>query len=233
MSDKDKKDKKHKKDKDEIKKFAKKDKLSKSKQVETIDKDLLISDVISEKVLILFGSPKRNGHTRALVDSFIKARNLKADFIFVNSLNIKGCQGCLYCQSHDGECKPKDDMTDIYDKIKSAKKIIMAFPVYYGSLPGEYKCMIDRIFAVSSIRTINGRNVYGSIWKDTRDVFLIASHGNSIPQVKESVERIIKYFCVDTNSVLKGSYFSKPMDTNDIKDEKLFLEDLIIAGKDF
>lgn len=227
MSDKEKKDKKQKKEKE--KKSAKNNKLEVLKKHSDIEHNFNITS----KVLVLFGSPKKNGHTRAFVDSFIKARKLEAEFIFVNSLNIKGCQGCLYCQSHDGECKPKDDMTELYDKIKNAKKIIMAFPVYYGSLPGEYKCMIDRIFAVSSIRTISGKNVYGSIWKDTRDVFLIASHGNSIPQVKESVERIIKYFCIDTNSVLKGSYFSKPMDLNDIKDEKQYLEDLLNAAKDF
>ncbi|KAF0091116.1 MAG: putative NADPH-dependent FMN reductase [Fusobacteria bacterium] len=224
MSD---KEKKHKKDKE--KKSAKKDK----REIIKYHNDIQSNFNMAGKVLVLFGSPKKNGHTRALVDSFIKARKLEGEFVFVNGLNIKGCQGCLYCQSHDGECKPKDDMTDLYNKIKNAKKIIMAFPVYYGSLPGEYKCMIDRIYAVSSIRTISGKNVYGSIWKDTRDVFLIASHGNSIPQVKESVERIIKYFCIDTNSVLKGSYFSKPMDINDNKDGNLYIEDLLNAGKNF
>lgn len=224
MSD---KDKKHKKDKD--KKSDKKNKLEILKYHDNVGSDYNMAG----KVLVLFGSPKKNGHTRALVDSFIKVRKLEAEFIFVNSLNIKGCQGCLYCQSHNGECKPKDDMTELYNKIKNAKKIIMAFPVYYGSLPGEYKCMIDRIYAVSSIRTISGKNVYGSIWKDARDIFLIASHGNSIPQVKESVERVIKYFCIDTNSILKGSYFSKPTDINDIKDENLYIEELLNAGNDF
>lgn len=233
MSDKDKKDKKHKKDKDDKKKNDKKDKLLKSNQNIVIDTNFKNNDYVADKVLVLFGSPKKNGHTRSLVDSFIKARNLDAEFVFVNSLNIKGCQGCLYCQSHDGVCKPKDDMTDLYEKIRNAKKILMAFPIYYGSLPGEYKCMIDRIYAVSSIENIQGKNVYGSIWKESRDVFFIASHGNSIPQVKESIVRTIRYFCVDTNSVLKGFYFSKPTDTNDLKDEKLYLEDILIAGKDF
>ena len=227
MSDKEKKAKKNKSDKD--KKSSKKDKLDISKhqiQIEGYDEG-------DNKVLVLFGSPKKNGHTRTLVDAFIKARNLEAEFVYVNGLNIKGCQGCLYCQSHDGECKPKDDMTELYSKIKDARRIIMAFPIYYGSLPGEYKNMIDRMYAVSYIKNINGKNSYGSIWKETRDVFIIASHGNSIPQVKESVERIIRYFCVDTNSKLKGSYFSKPTDTNDLKDDKIYLEELLNAGKDF
>jgi NAD(P)H-dependent FMN reductase len=224
MSD---KEKKHKKDKE--KKNSKKDKHETMNLHSNIESDFNMAG----KVLVLFGSPKKNGHTRTIVDSFIKARNIEAEFIFVNSLNIKGCQGCLYCQSHNGECKPKDDMTDLYSKIRNAKKIIMAFPVYYGSIPGEYKCMIDRIYAVSSIRTVDGKNVYGSIWKETREVFLIASHGNSIPQVKDSVERIVKYFCVDTNSVLKGIYFSKPMDTNDVKNEDLYIQELLNSGKDF
>lgn len=225
MSD---KDKKHKKSKEE-----KNDKKIKSKYKKEIDDNLKNSHIAADRILVLFGSPRKNGHTKVLVDSFIRARNMEAEYVFVNSLNIKGCQGCQYCQSHDGDCKPKDDMTVLYEKIRNAKKIIMAFPIYYGSLPGEYKCMIDRIYAVSSISTSNGKNVYGSIWKETRDIFLIASHGNSISQVKESVERVIKYFCVDTNSVFRGSYFSKPMDINDIKEENLYIEDLLLAGKDF
>lgn len=229
MSDKDKKDKKHKKEKDEKKK---KEKLSKPSHNIVIDNKISTNN-IEDKVLILFGSPRKNGHTRSLVDTFIKARNLDAEYIFINNLNIKGCQGCLYCQSHDGECKPKDDMTILYEKIRNAKKIIMAFPVHYGSLPGEYKCMIDRVYAVSSIKNKEGKNLYGSIWKESRDLFIIASHGNSIPEVKESIVRTIRYFCVDTNSVLKGFYFSKPTDTNDLKDEDLYLKDILIAGKDF
>lgn len=227
MSDKEKKDKKNKSDKD--KKQSKKEKLDISKHQIQIEDDAQGGN----KVLVLFGSPRKNGHTKKVVDSFIKARNFNAEYVYVNAMNIKGCQGCLYCQSHGGECKPKDDMTELYSKIKYARKIIMAFPVYYGSLPGEYKCMIDRIYAVSSIEKIDGKNKYGSIWKETRDLFIIATHGNSIPQVKEAVERIIRYFCVDTNSKLTGTYFSRPTDINDLNDENSYLEDLLNAGKDF
>ena len=111
-----------------------------------------------EKVLVLFGSPRHNGNTRAIVDAFIEARNFEPEFVFVNQLNMKGCQGCLYCQSHGGECKPKDEMTPLYDKIKNAKKIIMAFPMFYASFPGEYKRMIDRLFAVSHMETDGKKN---------------------------------------------------------------------------
>ena len=107
MSDKEKKAKKNKSDKD--KKSGKKDRLDTMKHQIQNEGD----DEGAKKVLVLFGSPKKNGHTRTLVDTFIKARNLEAEFIFVNGLNIKGCQGCLYCQSHDGECKPKYDMTEL------------------------------------------------------------------------------------------------------------------------
>ena len=75
------------------------------------------------KVLVLFGSPSRKGNTRALVDALVEARGFEAEFVFVNYMNIRGCQSCLYCQSHGGECKVKDEMTSIYDKIKNAQKI--------------------------------------------------------------------------------------------------------------
>lgn len=186
-----------------------------------------------ESVLVLFGSPRKNGNTRKLVDAFIESRNLNAEYIFVNNLDIKGCIGCQYCQSHNGECKLKDDMTGLYSTIKDSRKIIIAFPIYYGSIPGKFKCMIDRLFAVSKINQIDGKNLYGSVWDDSRDIFLIVSHGNSIPQVLESVERVIKYVCVDTNSTFNCSYYSKPFDHFDINTDKTFIEDLIKIGNKF
>ncbi|MDD2371886.1 MAG: flavodoxin family protein [Firmicutes bacterium] len=214
---------------------GKKKKSDKHKSSDKHEKHELqdLSNGYGENALVLFGSPKKNGHTGKLVEAFLKVKNIEAEYIYVNNLEIKGCQGCLYCQSNDGDCKPKDDMTALYDKIKNAKKIIIAFPIYYGSIPGEFKCMIDRVFAVSSLEKIDGNNIYKSRWENTRDIFLIVSHGNSINPVLESVQRIIKYFCVDTNSVLKGSYFSKPMDMYDLKDDNSFIEDLLNASKEF
>ena len=185
------------------------------------------------KVLVLFGSPLRKGNTRALVDAFIEARGFEAEFVFVNSMNIKGCQGCLYCQSNSGECKVKDEMTPLYDKIKNTQKIIMAFPMFYASFPGEYKRMIDRLFAVSHMETEGKKNYYGSIWPKGRDIFVIISHGNSIEKVYESIIRSIRYMCIETNSTLKGWYFSPPCDFVDVKNDKSFLKDLLKAGEDF
>ena len=185
------------------------------------------------KVLVLFGSPKKNGNTRTIVDAFIEARGFDPEFIFINEMDIKGCQGCLYCHSHKGECKIEDEMTPLYEKIKNAKKIIMAFPMYYASFPGEYKMMIDRLFTAAHMETDGNKNFYGSFWKDGRDIFLIVSHGNSIEDVYESIIRSIKYMCIETNSTLKGWYFSPPCDFYNVKNDKSFVKDLLVAGKDF
>lgn len=185
------------------------------------------------KVLVLFGSPRKNGNTRAIVDEFIKERGFDAEFVFVNHMNILGCQGCLYCQTHGGECKYKDEMTPLYDKIRNAKKVIMAFPMFYATFPGEYKRMIDRLFAASHIETVGNKNYYSSTWKETRDVFLIVSHGNSIERVYESIVRSVRYMCIETNSTLKGWYFSPPCDFVNVRKDKSFIKDLLEAGKDF
>ncbi len=238
MSDKDKKNKKM------SEKLKKSDKGNKHDKHDKHDKHYLhdlhdlhdqlpITSINDEKVLVLFGSPKKNGHTGKLVDAYIKAKNIDAEYVYINNLNIKGCQGCLHCQSNDGECKPQDDMIALYGKIENAKKVIIAFPIYYGSIPGEFKCMIDGIFAVSSVEKVDGKNIYKSRWESTRDVFLIVSHGNSIKSVLDSVQRVIRYFCVDTNSVLKGSYFSKPTDMYDLKNDTSFIEDLVNASNEF
>ena len=60
-------------------------------------------------------------------------------------------------------------MQGLYEIIRDSKKILMVFPMFYGSMPGEFKVMIDRFFAKSRIEVVDGKNKYGSTWPKGRN----------------------------------------------------------------
>ena len=103
------------------------------------------------KILILNGSPRKNGKTASLVNAFTEgaksAGNEVKDF-YLPGMNISGCMGCEACKKNDGHCVQKDDMEEVNDAFLWADVIVFASPVYWGNISGQLKIAIDRLFAL-------------------------------------------------------------------------------------
>ena len=69
------------------------------------------------------------------------------DLVTLQGKNIKPCDGCFAC-SAKGICHIKDDMQDIYPKVINADGIIFSTPVFFWSVAGQTKCLIDRLYAL-------------------------------------------------------------------------------------
>lgn len=107
---------------------------------------------MAEKIVILNGSPRRNGNTSALAKAFTEgarsAGNTVTEF-FLNDMKIHGCRGC--CCGHSSKehpCVQKDDMEQIYPAVKESKVIILATPLYYWNMSGQIRTAVDRLFAL-------------------------------------------------------------------------------------
>jgi multimeric flavodoxin WrbA len=101
---------------------------------------------VSKKVLVLAGSPRKGGNSDLLCDAFIKgAREAghEAGKIYVGDLKIGGCKACYACRG-TGVCFQKDDMAGVLEKMVEADIIVLATPVYFYSLSGQLKTLIDR-----------------------------------------------------------------------------------------
>ena len=98
-------------------------------------------------VLVLNGSPKgQNSNTFTITKAFLDgASYFDAEIIDVYKLNIKPCAGCFACWNKTpGKCVIHDDMPGVLEKIISADIIVWSFPLYYFSVPGCLKNVIDR-----------------------------------------------------------------------------------------
>ncbi len=107
---------------------------------------------MSKKIVILNGSPRRQGNTSALIKSFTEgaeaAGNTVQEF-FLQKMEIKGCLSCCHGNNlNECPCVQKDDMAEIYPAIKEADVVVMASPLYYWTISAQLKVVIDRLFAL-------------------------------------------------------------------------------------
>ena len=103
-----------------------------------------------KKVLILSGSPRKNGNSDVLCDQFAKGAldaGNEVEKIRVTEKKIHPCLGCYYCKDHGGECVYKDDMADILQKIIDCDVLVLSSPVYFYSVCAQLKMVIDRCVA--------------------------------------------------------------------------------------
>ena len=99
-----------------------------------------------KKVLILSGSPRKDGNSDLLCSEFMRGAQESGNEvqkIFVRSKKIVPCNACYYCRDHGGKCALNDDMSEILDAMQAADVIVMASPVYFYSINAQMKIIID------------------------------------------------------------------------------------------
>ena len=115
---------------------------------------------MSKKIVVITGSPRKNGNSFAMTDSFIKAAEAKGHTItrFDAALkNVGGCRACETCFSTGKACTFDDDFNTIAPAILEADVIAFTMPVYWYSIPAQIKGVIDRIFSM----VVGGKDIAG------------------------------------------------------------------------
>ena len=142
---------------------------------------------MSKKIVILNGSPRKNGNTSALVKAFTEgaesAGNTVTEF-FLDRMNINGCKGCFGGHSSkECPCVQKDDMSKIYPAVKDCEVVILATPLYDWNMSGQIRTAIDRLFALEegdgNLLRGNGRScalLMAAEGSDFDDVLLYYDH---------------------------------------------------------
>lgn len=103
------------------------------------------------KILVLTGSPRKNGNSNTLADYFIKGAEeaghqvVRFDAAFKN---VHPCIGCNSC-GMDGPCVFKDDFELVRQNIVDADMVVFASPMYYFGLSAQLKAVIDRFYAIN------------------------------------------------------------------------------------
>lgn len=106
-----------------------------------------------KKMLVLLGSPRKNGNTEKLAVSFAEgAREAGAevDFIRLSEQSIKPCVDCRKCWETGKHCVIEDDMETVYTAIDDADVLVFASPLYWYSWSAQIKPLWDRLLPYAS-----------------------------------------------------------------------------------
>ena len=94
------------------------------------------------------GSVRRGGNTELLVQSFAEGarKNNSVEIVSVADFKVNPCIGCNSCfNREENDCSQNDDMTKVYEKLKSTDILVIASPVYFYGISAQLKAMIDRL----------------------------------------------------------------------------------------
>ncbi len=101
------------------------------------------------KIVVLAGSPHKNGTSNTLVNEFVKGakdKGKEVEIIDLAHIDIHPCMGCDFC-GMNGNCRWQDKGNEILNKILECDVIVFASPVYYYNVSSQLKMMIDRFYA--------------------------------------------------------------------------------------
>ena len=79
-----------------------------------------------------------------MLNNFLEGlRDAEIRRFFLNEMRFLPCQECENIRK-DGKCKIEDDMQKLYPEIENADLVVVASPVFFGSVSAQIKMMIDR-----------------------------------------------------------------------------------------
>ena len=115
---------------------------------------------MSKKIVVITGSPRKNGNSFAMTDAFIKAAEEKGHTVtrFDAAMkNVGGCHACETCFKTGKACSFDDDFNTITSDILEADVVVFTMPVYWYSIPAQIKGVIDRLFSF----VVGGKDIAG------------------------------------------------------------------------
>ena len=164
------------------------------------------------KIVVLEGSPNRNGSSNMLAEQFIqgaKEAGHSVQVIDAAHADIHPCTGCIHC-GYEGPCSQEDDMSGIRREILDADMMVFVTPLYYYGMSAQLKTLIDRFCAFnSSIQRKHMRSaLISAAWNSDNWTFdALAAH----------YKTLVRYLNLKDTGMILGAGCGTPAMTNSTK----------------
>ena len=115
---------------------------------------------MSKNIVVITGSPRKNGNSFAMTDAFIQAAQAKGHTVTrfdAAMMKIGGCRACETCYKTGKACSFDDDFNTIAPAILEADAVVFTMPVYWYSIPAQIKGVIDKLFSL----VVGGKDIAG------------------------------------------------------------------------
>ena len=100
------------------------------------------------KVLLVNGSPNKNGCTYVALDEVAKTLNkegIETEIFWIGNKPIGGCIACKSCLK-TGKCAFDDVVNEFREMAKAADGLVFGSPVHYAAASGNLTAFMDRLF---------------------------------------------------------------------------------------
>ncbi len=151
------------------------------------------------KVILVNGSPNRNGCTATALDAVAKSLNkegIETESFWIGK-QVAGCMACGKC-AELGRCVFDDKVNEFTDMAASADGFVFGSPVYYSGMNGSLKGFMDRAFFSASSKDVNPFTL-----KPATSVTSARRAGTTT-----TVDQMIKYFMITQMPVVSSRYWN-------------------------
>ena len=137
---------------------------------------------MSKRVLIISSSPRKGGNSETLAAAFAKGAQEagnQVETVYLRETQIGFCKGCFACLKL-GHCVIQDDAVEIAAKMHDADVLVFVTPVYYYSVSGQLKTILDR-----------ANPIYDTDYAFTK-AYLLATAAEDEPETVEGTEKAVQ-----------------------------------------
>ncbi|MBD3426515.1 MAG: hypothetical protein GF409_04730 [Candidatus Omnitrophica bacterium] len=185
------------------------------------------------KVLGICGSPRKGGNTDIVLEKALEgARSGGADTekIIISELDISPIRVEEYERVNEqGLSVTEDDLNSLIRKIQSADALIMASPVFFGSLSTQSKMVIDRFQCVWLSKTLRDKEIFPNPIKGA----FICVAATQREDFFDNARSIIRHFFATSNvKYTKELFCPKCEDKGDILRHEDLIEKAFSLGKE-
>jgi multimeric flavodoxin WrbA len=99
-----------------------------------------------QKILAIYGSPRRKGNTTVLLDHAVQGAvdaGTEVEKIVLRDLKMSPCLEIYGCKE-TGRCVIQDDFQKVHDQLLSCQALILASPIFFYAVSAHTKILMDR-----------------------------------------------------------------------------------------
>ena len=179
------------------------------------------------KVLLINGSPNKNGCTFTALDIISQTLNeegIETEIYYIGKDAIAPCRACRAC-GKIGRCVINDKVNDFVEHAREFDGYVIGSPVHYGSAAGGLIPFLDRAFFVDYM---SGHDSFKH--KPGTAVVLARRAGTTA-----TLDQLNKYFQINQMPVISGRYWNMVHGQNpeEVRKDKEGVQNMRILAKNF
>jgi multimeric flavodoxin WrbA len=186
-----------------------------------------------QKVLAIYGSPRRKGNTAVLLDHAVQGAleaGAEVEKIYLRDLKMSPCLEIYGCKE-TGRCVIQDDFQKIHDQLLSCQGLILASPIFFYALSAHTKILMDRCQSLWVKKYWIDKVQYGQ-WEPKRKGLFISVGATKGKKLFDGALLTVKYFFDVLDMELWEALLYRGLDfEGDVLKQPEHLEEAREAGK--